>query len=68
MATQQWPRDSPRWQTTRGIGWERELSAGAAATYVSLCVTHFEVGLDAGATFSICVEDGNRAMSQGCSS
>lgn len=42
--------------------------AGAAATYISLCVTHFEVGLDAGATFSICVEDGSRAMSQGCRS
>lgn len=54
MARQQRPRDRPRWQQTRGIGWERELSAGAAGaiTYVSLCVTHFEAGLDAGATFS----------------
>lgn len=67
MSTEQRPQDSPgRRKATRGTGWERELSVGAAATYVSLCVTHVENGVNAGATLSICVEDGSRVMSQGC--
>jgi hypothetical protein len=33
-----------------------------AATYISLCVAHVEDGVKAGATFSICVEDGSRAI------